>query len=80
MTITTTPASLAVDRSDTPLIQNLGPATVYVGRNQGTLATTGIRLEEGDAVALAANLVEAGGPLYAVTTAGTADVRVLTIG
>ena len=77
MNVTTTPAEVVIGKDKVP---NLGPATVYVGRNQATITTSGIELLEGDALELAAPVFEGGGPLYVATAAGTAEVRVLSVG
>ena len=80
MIVSTTPVQVPVGDRDLPLIQNLGSDVVYVGNVPETLLTTGVKLSIGDALEMAATLVEAGGPLWVRAETGTSDIRILTVG
>jgi hypothetical protein len=76
MTITTTAvAVLPAGTGGTWLVQNLGEAAIYLGRGDAN-ASTGIEVSAEQAI-----LIELGSgaasDLWAVTSGGTADVRVL---
>jgi hypothetical protein len=80
MIITDEVAQLPVGPDKIPLIQNLGPATVFVARSDSDVVDTGIRLEAGESFETAEAVRSGGSSLYAVTESGTADVRIITSG
>lgn len=80
MIITDEVVLLPVGPDKIPLIQNLGPADVYVSRSNTDVVTNGIRLEAGESFETAEAVRQGGTTLYAVTDTGTADVRIITSG
>jgi hypothetical protein len=63
-----------------PIIQNLGPGNLYVGRSFNDLATQGIWLPAGAVYEFPAELANSGGTVWIQADGGTADVRILNVG
>lgn len=80
MNITDEPTALPVGTDKIPLIQNLGPATVYISRTDTNVVADGIRLEAGESFETAEAVRQGGLTLYAATESSTADVRIIVSG
>ena len=80
MNITTEPALLPVGVDKIPLIQNLGPEPVFICRTEEDVLTHGIKLNTGDAFETANEVRQGGTTLYAATSSGSSDVRIITSG
>jgi hypothetical protein len=72
------PVRLPFTGADRPLVQNLGPGTVYLGRSATNLVATGIQLEDGDGFEFG-TLDNAGGELWVIAVGESADVRVIDL-
>lgn len=63
-----------------PIVQNLGPGTLYIGSNSATLLTEGIQVPVDAAYELPAVMIEGAGRLYAQASGDDCDVRTLNVG
>lgn len=81
ITVGTTPVSLAVDATSTPVIQNLGPGVLYLDNNAALTAATGLQLAVGDSFEFPGDLTYAGSVgIYMLASVAGTDVRVLVVG
>lgn len=80
VTVGTTPMPLGVDSSGTPILQNLGPGTIYFDGIADVSANSGIRLGVGDLYEFARDLSMSSGAIYVVSSAADTDLRVLVVG
>jgi hypothetical protein len=70
----------AFDRNSRPIVQNLGPGTLYLGTSPSNLPTVGIELPEAAVYELPATLVEGAGRIYLRAVGGDCDVRIINVG
>jgi hypothetical protein len=71
----------AFDRSDRPVVQNLGPGTLYLSTASADIATTGIALPINAVYELPAVLMEGAGRIVLhATGVGGCDVRIINVG
>lgn len=71
----------AFKNSDRPLIQNLGPGTLYLSTTGTNIDTVGIALPVNAVYELPTTLMEGAGRVYLrATGVGGCDVRVLNVG
>lgn len=79
-----TPAQGAVDSGYTgtqmPIVQNLGPGTLYVGTSSSNLLTTGLYLPAGAVYEFPQPLVEGAGAVWLLADGGNCDVRIVNVG
>lgn len=66
--------------SDRPIVQNLGPGTLFLGNSPASLATTGIELPEAAVYELPAVLIEGAGKIYLRAVGDDCDVRIINVG
>lgn len=80
VTVGTTVTPLGFGGGDTPLIQNLGPGTVYMGRDDTVTVGNGVRLGVGDAYEFPSDLGASGSStVYLVSDAAGTDVRYMVV-
>ena len=71
----------AFSKSDRPVIQNLGPGTLYLATAAANVETVGIALPINAVYELPATLVEGAGQVYLrATGVGGCDVRIINVG
>lgn len=70
---------LPVDSSASPLVQNIGPGTVYFDTRRDVTVGTGFRLAAGAAYEFPRDLNQSGGALFLVADADS-DVRYVEVG
>ena len=63
-----------------PLIQNLGPGTLYVSDSDTDIISKGIVLPAGAVFELATNMIESAAQVYIRAYGDTCDVRMLNVG
>lgn len=63
----------------TPIIQNLGPGTVYIGDTEDVTADDGFELAVDAHIKLSVGSSSAG-PIWLISDAADTDVRVVTLG
>jgi len=81
ITVTDTPQKLKLGNGDIPVIQNLGSADVYFGRDDSVTSSNGLKLGNGVGYAFDKTLGEAQWDgVWVVTASGTADVRYGSVG
>lgn len=81
ITVTDTPQKLKLGDGDIPVIQNLGSADVYFGRNNTVTSSNGLKLGNGVGYAFDKTLGESQWDgVWVVTASGTADVRYGSVG
>ena len=66
--------------SDQPIIQNLGPGTLYVGPSATNLLTTGLYLPVNAVYEYPATLVQGGAEVWLQADVDTCDVRIINVG
>lgn len=80
VTVGVTATPLVFGGGDTPLIQNLGPGTVYLGRDDTVTAGSGIQLGVGAAYEFPSDLgVSGSSTVYLVSDAAGTDVRYMVV-
>ncbi len=79
MTVGTSAVRLNAPASSTPIVQNLGPGSIFIGDSTVTVAT-GIKLGPGDVYEFLRDLSQSFGSLYLVADAAGTDVRYLVVG
>jgi len=63
-----------------PVIQNLGPGTLYVGSVESNLTTEGLQLPVGAVYEFPEVIVEGPGAVWIQASGASCDVRILNIG
>jgi hypothetical protein len=66
--------------SQAPIIQNLGPGTLYVGNTSSNLTTEGLQLPVGAVYEFPAPLAEGAGAVWIQASGANCDVRILNVG
>jgi hypothetical protein len=66
--------------NDRPIVQNLGPGTLYLGTSSAGISTKGLELPELAVYELPATLVEGAGRIYIRAANGDCDVRIINVG
>jgi hypothetical protein len=66
--------------SDRPIVQNLGPGTLYLGTSAAGIATKGLELPTLAVYELPATLVEGAGRIYLRAVGDDCDVRIINVG
>jgi hypothetical protein len=79
-TVMTTYGLRAFNKDSRPIVQNLGPGTLYLGTSPSNLPTVGIELPEAAVYELPATLVEGAGRIYLRAVGGDCDVRIINVG
>jgi hypothetical protein len=70
----------AFNTSSRPVIQNLGPGTLYIGTSATDITTKGIKVVTDAVYELPATLVEGAGKIFISASGGNCDVRILNVG
>lgn len=70
----------AFKSSSRPIVQNLGPGTLYLGTSTADLETTGLSLPMGAVYELPATLVEGAGKICLAASGDDCDVRIINVG
>lgn len=71
----------AFARADRPIVQNLGPGTLYLSTTGTNVDTVGLALPINAVYELPATLMEGAGRIYLrATGVGGCDVRILNVG
>ena len=63
-----------------PIIQNLGPGTLYIGQTSSSLTTEGLQLPVGGVYEFPKTLVEGAGEVWIQASTATCDVRIINVG
>lgn len=66
--------------SDRPIIQNLGPGTLYLGTSTEDLYTVGLQLPPNAVYEMPATLVDGAGKVCLLAAIDDCDVRILNVG
>lgn len=82
MVIATTDGAVDLGYSGTqqPIVQNLGPGTLYIGSDPATLLTEGLQLPPDTAYELPTTLNEGATRIYAQAETDDCDVRTMNVG
>ena len=72
--------SAAFGNSTRPIVQNLGPGTLWLGTGSESLANLGLKLPVNAVYELPAELVQGAGAIYLLATDGNCDVRIINVG
>jgi hypothetical protein len=82
--MTLTPATGAYNTgysgNQAPIIQNLGPGTLYVGSTSSNLTTEGLQLPVGAVYEFPTTMVEGAGAVWIQASGANCDVRILNVG
>jgi hypothetical protein len=82
--MTLTPATGAYNTGYTatmqPIIQNLGPGTLYVGTSSTNLTTEGLQLTVGAVYEFPKVLVDGAGAVWMQASGANCDVRIINVG
>ena len=70
----------AFKNADRPVIQNLGPGTLYLGTGSADLTTKGLKLPINAVYELPATLMEGVGQVFLRADGGNCDVRIVNVG
>ena len=70
----------AFKNADRPIVQNLGPGTLYLGTGSADLTTKGLKLPVNAVYELPATLMEGAGQLFLRADGGNCDVRIINVG
>lgn len=70
----------AFKNADRPIVQNLGPGTLYLGTGSADLATKGLKLPINAVYELPATLMEGAGQIFLLADGGNCDVRIVNVG
>lgn len=70
----------AFNKSSRPIVQNLGPGTLYLGTSPDDLDTVGIALPVNAVYELAATLLEGAGQVCLLASGDDCDVRIINVG
>jgi len=63
-----------------PIIQNLGPGTLYVGTSSADLTTTGLYLPAGAVYEWPKVVQDGSGAIWMQASGGNCDVRIINVG
>ena len=63
-----------------PIVQNLGPGTLYYSSSPVNIATEGLKMVPEAVYELPTSLVEGVGAIYLVAVGAVCDVRILNVG
>ena len=82
MIITTAQGVYETEYSNTqqPIIQNIGPGTLYISASSTNLLTTGIMLPMGAVYEFPTTLVEGSGKVFIQASVDSCDVRMMNVG
>lgn len=80
LTVGVTPVELPLTGTTTPVIQNLGPGTVYFDADSEVAAETGLEVPVGGGYEFPRDLNLGEGVIYLVATEVGTDVRYLAVG
>lgn len=70
----------AFGRADRPIVQNLGPGTLYLGTASADITTKGLKLPVNAVYELPTTLMEGAGAVFLRADGGNCDVRILNVG
>jgi hypothetical protein len=70
----------AFGRADRPIVQNLGPGTLYLGTSVTNLTSVGLQLPVNAVYELPATLMEGAGQIWLAASGGNCDVRIINVG
>ena len=70
----------AFNKLSRPIVQNLGPGTLYLGTNATNIATVGLKLPVNAVYELPAPLVEGPGKIFIRAVGDDCDVRIINVG
>lgn len=71
---------IAFNKNSRPIVQNLGPGTLYLGTSPASLATVGLELPVGAVYELPDTLVEGAGQICLLASGDNCDVRIINVG
>ena len=80
LTVGTAPVELPLGVTTTPVIQNLGPGTVYFDGSNEVTTGTGIQVPLNGSYEFPRDLGLGGGTIWLVSTEAATDVRYLAVG
>jgi hypothetical protein len=80
LTVEAGPVNTGLDGTVRPIIQNLGPGTLYFGPFQNNLLTEGLVLPAGKAYEFPATLVEGSDSLWLQAGTDSCDLRIILVG
>lgn len=69
-----------LSQSSRPIVQNLGPGTLYIGPSEDNLLSEGLQLKANCVYEVPAPMVEGLVSLYLQAETTTCDVRILNVG
>lgn len=72
--------SVPFGNSSRPIVQNLGPGTLWLGTGAEALENYGLKLPVNAVYELPATLVEGAGQIFLKATDGNCDVRIINVG
>jgi len=70
----------SIAQTSRPIIQNLGPGTLYIGNIKETLVDEGLQIKPNCAYEVPAPLIEGFVSLYIQADQTSCDVRILNVG
>ena len=70
----------AFNKTCRPIVQNLGPGTLYLGTSATDIATVGLKMPVNAVYELPAPLVEGPGKIFLRAVGDDCDVRILNVG
>lgn len=70
----------AFNKDSRPVVQNLGPGTLYLGTSASNLPTVGLELPVAAVYELPAVLVEGAGKVFLRAVGDDCDVRIINVG
>ena len=74
------PVKPALSRTARPIVQNLGPGTLYLNTSSQNVVASGIKMEPMAVYEFPTSLVEGAGELWFEADGDVCDVRVLNVG
>ena len=74
------PVLAALTRTARPIVQNLGPGTLYFSSREANIATEGLKLVPNAVYELPTSLVEGIGEVWLEAAGSVCDVRILNVG
>ena len=82
MILTTAQGVYQTEYSSTqqPIIQNLGPGTLYISASSTDLVNSGIQLPTGAVYEFPTTLVEGSGTVFIQASGSNCDVRMMNVG
>jgi|LakMenEpi03Aug12_release.lakeMendotaPanAssembly.Ray.scaffolds.fasta_scaffold1125369_2 hypothetical protein len=70
----------AFNNDSRPIVQNLGPGTLFLSTSSTNIANVGLELPEAAVYELPAVLVEGAGKVYLRAVGDSCDVRIINVG